>query len=105
MHKIILQETARKNGDTHFFTGTPCVKGHLSERLVSNGKCVTCYAEWYQNNKARRKEKQKEHYENNKDSYIKNARNWEKQNPDRAREINREWMKEQRAKLKQEQKG
>lgn len=41
--KIISQAEARAAGLTRFFTGEPCVKGHIAERWVSNPRvCVDC---------------------------------------------------------------
>ena len=33
---------ARKAGLKRFFNGHPCKNGHISERRVINGECVTC---------------------------------------------------------------
>lgn len=39
---IISRPQAKQNGLTRFFTGKKCAKGHLSERMTSNGHCVLC---------------------------------------------------------------
>ena len=40
---IISKEEAKAKGLKRFFTGVPCPsKGHISERLVSNGGCCEC---------------------------------------------------------------
>lgn len=36
------RDEAQNNGLVRFYTGTPCGRGHLSERFVSNGACVEC---------------------------------------------------------------
>lgn len=40
---------------THYFTGKPCKRGHVSNRFVSNGECVDCRREdqrkWVSNNR------------------------------------------------------
>lgn len=36
------RDLARRRGLKHYYTGKPCKNGHRSERLVSNGMCVTC---------------------------------------------------------------
>lgn len=38
----ITRATARAAGLTRYFTGKPCPHGHVSERLATNGTCVTC---------------------------------------------------------------
>ena len=39
---MISRKNAETSGLSFFFTGTPCVHGHLSRRSVSNGKCCEC---------------------------------------------------------------
>jgi hypothetical protein len=43
--KIITREEARAKGLKRFFTGEPCLHGHVCERGVSNGYCVDCNRE------------------------------------------------------------
>lgn len=33
---------AKRSGDTRYFTGEPCPRGHVAERFVSNGSCSVC---------------------------------------------------------------
>lgn len=40
--RIEIKERAKSLGLSRFFTGVPCKRGHLSERLVSNGNCLEC---------------------------------------------------------------
>jgi hypothetical protein len=40
--KIITKQEAKSKGLKRFFTGRPCKKGHISERLVSTHDCVEC---------------------------------------------------------------
>jgi hypothetical protein len=37
-----IREKARAAGQTRYFTGKPCKRGHIAERLTSNWKCVAC---------------------------------------------------------------
>ena len=48
--KITSLKEAIKNNLTHYYTGKPCKRGHLSKRLVSGRKCCQCHDE---NQKAR----------------------------------------------------
>lgn len=43
--KIITRKEAIEKGLKRFFTGKPCYRGHVSERLVSNRTCLQCHAE------------------------------------------------------------
>ena len=42
-HRLIDRETARLSELKHFFTGEPCVHGHVALRYTSNGICVKCH--------------------------------------------------------------
>jgi hypothetical protein len=36
------RQVAMENGETHYFTGKPCVHGHLAKRSVSTRACMEC---------------------------------------------------------------
>lgn len=40
--KVISRKEAKDSGLKRYFTGGVCKFGHVSERLVSNGQCLTC---------------------------------------------------------------
>lgn len=40
--KIISRKEAREAGFTRYFTGKPCIYGHIAERRVSCSICVVC---------------------------------------------------------------
>lgn len=40
--KIITRNEARRDGLSKFFTGQPCLKGHIAERYLSSGYCIEC---------------------------------------------------------------
>lgn len=40
--EIISRAAARDLGRKHFYTGKPCVHGHLLPRYVVSGSCVKC---------------------------------------------------------------
>lgn len=42
--KLITQQDAREAGYVRYYTGKPCLNGHDSERLVSDGCCTDCKA-------------------------------------------------------------
>lgn len=43
--KEILKADAIRAGLTRYFTGKPCLRGHVAQRMVSNKRCVQCAAE------------------------------------------------------------
>jgi predicted nucleic acid-binding Zn ribbon protein len=38
----ITRAQAKRQGETHYFTGAPCAYGHIAERYVRNYTCVEC---------------------------------------------------------------
>lgn len=42
MHDIIARKAAHAQGLKKFYTGKPCIHGHLSERYTSCGNCIKC---------------------------------------------------------------
>lgn len=42
---VVTREQARSAGMTRYFTGVPCMRGHIAERHVSNTRCVECHRE------------------------------------------------------------
>lgn len=99
---------AKKDGKTRYFIHKECPRGHIAERMVSNGRCVVCIAEdkkkarkenpdkhrdymrlWHDKNRQR----EIEYRSKNKDRIAENTRRWRAKNPERDR-LNRErWMK------------
>ena len=39
---VISKKEAKSQGLIRYFTGKPCSRGHIAERLVSNWMCVSC---------------------------------------------------------------
>lgn len=46
MQENISRKDAKAKGLSHYYTGKPCINGHLSQRKTSNGSCLPCKAEW-----------------------------------------------------------
>jgi hypothetical protein len=45
MSTIKTRAAARKAGDTIFYNGKSCARGHFAGRYVSSGDCISCLAE------------------------------------------------------------
>lgn len=81
---------ARKTGQTFYFTGKFCPKGHVAKRYTNSSKCVLCTSEtskkygpqWYQNNKERLRPIRREHYKNNKNKYYDYQIKYREKNPE-----------------------
>lgn len=55
--KIVSISEAREHGLTRYFTGEPCVNGHIEERQVSNRGCIGCLNQRTAKYKAQNKDK------------------------------------------------
>jgi len=96
------RKDAKLLGATHYFTGEPCVRGHVAPRKTK-GACVECMKEDWAADNERRKSKPKSdaakaagrrYYEKNKDLVLARANNqptaqrraarsaWKAKNPD-----------------------
>ena len=58
--KKISRETAIQLGLKRFFTGVPCINGHICERRVGSSGCIECQRLAMQRQKARDPEKARE---------------------------------------------
>lgn len=43
---LIARQAAKRAGLTYYFTGKPCLRGHISLRQTSTGQCRICKDEW-----------------------------------------------------------
>lgn len=41
-HSIVTRAKAKAAGAKRYYNGKPCPAGHVTERMASNGRCVTC---------------------------------------------------------------
>lgn len=70
--KCLSAREAFDNGLTRYFTGKPCKRGHIAERMVANGVCYECLSA----NTQRRRDAVKE---------------WRKKNPERVADQDRRY--------------
>jgi hypothetical protein len=45
MRPIMKRREAAAIGLVHYYTGKPCIKGHIGPRYTNGGACVACSAE------------------------------------------------------------
>jgi len=81
--EIILRDEAAKQGLKRFFTGEPCVRGHVSERYVNGRACIACQTrpEKLTHNRKWAKTNRAAHNERNRRTYWRD--------PERTRELKR----------------
>lgn len=107
-NQVITRKEAKEIGLTKYFTGKPCLRGHIAERYVGCGKCTDCQAiylqkyreknrelylsrlrEYHQRNRGRVLARQRTYYEENAESMRKRTRDYFKQNPEVKRKAER----------------
>ena len=86
------RQIAMQNGDTHYFTGKPCVNGHIAKRVTKDRICIECYklhaANKRMRNPERAKQLNKESYERNKDSHLAQKREYRQANKGKIAALN-----------------
>ena len=122
--KIMIRKDAKAAGLTRYYTGKPCPRNHITERMTSSGRCHRCtqddkysaakldpekqkayMASWHEKNKDYELIYRKENAEmirqnsakwakENPEKHSDNARLWRVKNIDRADENRRKWRRE-----------
>lgn len=72
--EIITRKEAVERGLTRYFTGKPCKRAHLSERMVSTMTCVGC-----------KNKREREIYWSNPTAGAARGRRWHEENRERSR--------------------
>lgn len=74
----ITRKQARENGLYRYFTGKPCVHGHIAERTVSGKNCIEC-------SRISGRQTKKRWRAENPDLHKDRIRAWAKANPEKKR--------------------
>lgn len=90
---IIKRKEAIAQGLGRYFTGKPCVNGHISERIAMKGTCVQCNRERL----ARDWREGKRWSQQDGSRSTEAVRKWTANNPEKKAEKNRKWRIENRA--------
>lgn len=104
---IVLRDEAKAQGLTRYFNGKPCKHGHVSERLVSNHRCVECQtlqgSEWKKAHRVECAEQKRKWCEQNREKVRALKKSYYKTNP-KERELQakraRKWMEANREKYR-----
>ncbi len=79
---------ATRLGLTRYFTGKPCIAGHISERYTKGG-CVLCgsrfYSNWVGKNRRKRQAIDAQWYARNRNTKMRRSMAWARANPERLR--------------------
>ncbi len=73
--KIQLRQDAIRNNSRRYFTGKPCLRGHITERFVSTASCIECMKLHFQTWRSKNLERDRA-----------NSTKWQKANPEKVRE-------------------
>jgi hypothetical protein len=121
---IITRKVAKQFGLKRYYTGKPCVKGHVEERLTSTGQCYGCLrsdeyikvkkdcdkrhytknkykilkqlSDYRQKNKEAISQRLKKHYQKSKQKRLAYHKIWAKQNSEKLKQYQKNWRHENR---------
>lgn len=100
---IVSRADAKAQGLKRFFTGKPCIHGHIAERLAK-GVCVECNRiralETYYKNIQASRQKKNAAYKANPFAQRNAAKEWRKSNPQASAENSRQYYLTNKEKIK-----
>jgi hypothetical protein len=96
--EIVDARTAFDRRQTRYFTGNPCSKGHVAQRMVSNGACIECLK------RATAYRRTKEWRAAHPDSRTEEARKWRRKHPALAAEIKARYREKHLERIREEDK-
>lgn len=71
---IVSRKEAKEKKLTHYFTGVPCIHGHLDKRSVAQRKCMECdridKQKYRLNNPEQSKERKREYYYKHREKHL-----------------------------------
>lgn len=84
-------------GEYSYFTGNPCVKGHVSTRRAKTGECLECRAlfliSWREKNKLSVQKHNQTQYEKHAEKIKKHVRKYHESNKDIVNQKKRDYQK------------
>ena len=84
--------------EKQYFTGKPCLKGHVANRRTKTGECLACRAEFLIGWRKKNPQKVKQHnaiqYANHTESLCARSRKFRAENLEVLRQKNREYQKQ-----------
>jgi hypothetical protein len=102
---IITRKQAQEQGLTRYFTGKPCLRGHVAERQTTNGKCQACQAEdrkaLPEEQKEKARQRARRRYQENPDERKAAAQAWRANNKEHLAAYNKQFAKQYAVKRKQ----
>ena len=99
---IISRDKARDLGLKRFFSGVECKHGHVSERRVSDGNCITCCVNRTRKLRKENPEIAKMYRDRHKDAAKERAKKYQEENKDRISERKRKHYKENKERISEQ---
>ena len=100
--KIISRKEAIALGLKKYFTGKPCINGHIAERTV-NASCIECLRKnrktYRENNRDKVLESCKKYREENRDKVLEGKKKYRENNRDKVLESCKKYREENRDKV------
>lgn len=106
---LISRKVAKANGLKRYFTGNPCIRNHIDERMTSTGQCYSCLASdeyvkvkkscdkrLYKENREKRIKQAKEYVENNKELVVARRKEHYQKNKYKRNAYHKEWSAKNR---------
>lgn len=94
--KSVSAREAFDAGLTRYFTGKPCKRGHIAERMVSNGVCHECLSEVTK----RRRESVKQWRKDNPEKLLEQGRRYAAKHPETAEKSSAKYRSENADKIR-----
>jgi 5-methylcytosine-specific restriction endonuclease McrA len=93
------RQTARENGEKQYVTGKPCIRGHVSPRLVSTGTCLECAKSFCAGYRKENFSEIAQYNTANKVKLNEQKIDWAAKNSEKANIAYKKWRKNNPAKL------
>lgn len=107
---IISHSEAKRKGLQFYYSGRPCVRGHIAVRYTSNRACIECAKiqseDWYANpeNALKRTEKNRKWREENYEYNLERLKQYREENKEYCKIINAIWRSQNIERYKSGQK-
>ena len=99
--KVVTRGEAKAQGLKNYFTGLPCIYGHIDTRRTCDGRCRECdriraakrHAELREDETYKEKNRARavRWYGNNRDRAMANSKLWVENNKERANQFKKKW--------------
>jgi|SRR5271166_517332 len=92
---IVSRQEAIAAGLRFYFTGKPCLHGHIAPRYTKRSHCLMCNristSRWIKENPEKACVSAKKYYDTNRNTLCAKFRQWAKANQEKKRTTNRAW--------------